>query len=205
MVILSAFGVTRALDSGRALVARGALGLLLVAGIYAAAHPGVELARWVAWKIGATETAEYYDAFGIPGPDIRAAEYIASHSGPDDGVVIWGWNSAILFMADRQSPTRFGWSMPLMMDAGTEVREAFRREFLCDLANDAPRWVIVAPLSEMLLGGAFSVQDFPAFAAFLDRYYVERTRIADLVLQERRLDAALDAGVYCVQRSGALN
>ena len=197
MVILAAYGFTRALDSGRRLVARGALGLLVISGLYAAAHPGVELARWAAWKAGITKTVDYYNAFGIPGPDIRAAEFIANHSNPDDGVVIWGWNASILFMADRKSPTRFGWSMPLMMGAGTGYREAFRKEFLCDLVSNPPRWIVVAPLSEKLLGGKFSERDFPAFARFLESYYIEQTRIADHVLMERRPGAIPDAKLYC--------
>jgi hypothetical protein len=171
--------------------------LLVITALYAAAHPALETVRWVAWQVGLTSSDQYYDEFGIPGPDIRAARYLAEHSGADDGVVIWGWNASILFMSERQSPTRFGWSMPLMLGEGTAVREAFRREFLCDISRDPPRWIVNAPQSERLLGGHFTVEDFPAFAALLSRHYRVRTTISDLVLYERDTTGVIAPGVAC--------
>ena len=107
-------------------------------------------------------------------------------------------------MADRQSPTRFDWSMPLLMGGGTDFRDMFRQEFLYHLASNPPRWIVVAPLSELLLGGKFTEQDFPAFADFLDHYYVERTKIVNHVLKERRSDVVLpDARDYCTSPKAA--
>ena len=70
MVILAVFGFVAGLKSRHRTVVHGSLGLLVISGLYAAAHPGVELARWAAWKVGITKSTDYYDAFGIPGPDI---------------------------------------------------------------------------------------------------------------------------------------
>jgi hypothetical protein len=206
MVILAAYGFSYALTAPGRITLRPAasrlmLALLVVTALYAAAHPAVETARWIAWQAGLTSSEEYYDRFGIPGPDIRAARYLAENSNADDGVVIWGWNSSILFMSGRQSPTRFGWSMPLMLGEGTEIREAFRREFLCDISRNPPRWIVIAPQSTLLLGGHFTVDDFPEFAALLNRHYSVRTTISDLILHERESTGVIDAGATCGDRA----
>jgi hypothetical protein len=157
----------------------------------------VETIRWIAWQAGFTSTEEYYDGFGIPGPDVRAARYLTEHSAAGDKVVIWGWNSSILFMSRRQSPTRFGWSMPLMLGAGTEARARYRREFLCDISRNPPRWIVKAPQSEMLLGGRFTIDDFPEFAALLNSHYSARTTISDLVLYELNAPGEISTPAAC--------
>lgn len=202
LVILATYGFSYALSfPGRATLRPAAYrfmsALLVITALYAAAHPALETVRWLAWQVGLTSSEQYNDGFGIPGPDIRAARYLAEHSGADDGVVIWGWNASILFMSGRQSPTRFGWSMPLMLGEGTAFRAAYRREFLCDISRDPPRWIVNAPQSERLLGGHFTVDDFPEFAALLNRHYRVRSTISDLVLYERDTTGVIDAGTAC--------
>ena len=202
MVILAAYGFSGALAApGRGTLRPTVLklmsALLVITALYAAARPAFETMRWLAWQAGLIASEEYYDGFGIPGADIRAARYLAEHSTAEDRVLVWGWNASILFMSGRQSPTRFGWSMPLMLGEGTAAREAFRQEFLCDISRYPPRWIVIAPQSEMLLGGRFTVNDFPEFAAFLNRHYKTRTSISNLVLHERGTTGVITAPAIC--------
>ena len=131
---------------------------------------------------GVTDTDDYYDGFGAAGAERRAAEHIRDRSSADDGVVIWGWNASILFLSGRATPTRFGFSMPLLLGDEASPRNAYRREFMQDIERAPPLYVVEGTLAARLLGGRVGLADFPEFNAFVQSRYVAEARFEDLTL-----------------------
>jgi hypothetical protein len=113
---------------------------------------------------------------------MQAADYIRGRTKDGDRIVIWGWDAAILYLSGRQSVSRFGYSMPLVMGDGTKEREAYRLEFLTSLNADPPVYIVVGPLSDVILRRHYDLTDFSEFAGFISSRYVEEIRFGDLVL-----------------------
>ncbi len=162
---------------------------LLVVFLHAFLHPAYEVARWVGWVAGATESGPYFDGFGIAGAERRAAHHIRLNSSPDDGVVVWGWNSGVLFLSGRMSPTRFGFSMPLLLGDEGPPRQDYRREFMNDIERTLPLYVVEGPQAGQLLGGQFGLADFPEFHALVRSRYVEEITFGELTLHRLELKA----------------
>jgi len=147
-------------------------------------HPMLEVFEFFRYVTGSTTKEAYYAHFGIPGDDLRAAQYLRGHSADSASVAMLGWNASILYQSGRRSPTRFGYSMPLFMGEGTKLREAYRTEFMDDLNASPPAVIVVGQLSEMILGENYSVTDFPAFASFLRRKYRRTQSFGDITIYE---------------------
>ena len=153
---------------------------------HASMHPAFEVARWFGYITGATSQKSYYDNFGFPGDDILAAKYINENTSVNDHVLVWGWNTAIIYLSERQSPTRFGFSMPLIMGSGNATpKTLYRQEFMNNLHKKPPVYIVVAPLSEVILGGSYELSDFLVFEKFIATKYKEEIRFGDLILYHR--------------------
>lgn len=81
---------------------------------HVSALPAYEVLHWIAYLTHRSDFERYYRHFGGPADDIAMARLLGEGTRDDDQVVIFGWNSAILFLSRRTSPTRFGFSMPLL-------------------------------------------------------------------------------------------
>jgi hypothetical protein len=147
-------------------------------------HPMLETFEFFRYAAGLTTREAYYTHFGIPGDDLRAAQYLHDHTGESASVVVLGWNASVLYLSNRRSPTRFGYSMPLFMGEGNELRESYRSEFMRTLEASPPEIVVVGQLSEMILGTNYSVTDFPAFAAVLHQKYRRTQRFGHIDIYE---------------------
>jgi hypothetical protein len=172
VVVLGVTGLhavlTRGAERGAATWLALALSVLVFA--HAAAQPAWQSAQWLTYVTGLRGRVSYYDTFGVPGWDVRMADYIQSHSAPDDRLVIMGWNIEVLYMTDRPTVSRLAYSLPLWMGEGTDLQNRYRAEFMRDLHRDPPQLIVVAPAAEPLLGRQVSLDEFPEFAAFLSGY-----------------------------------
>jgi hypothetical protein len=139
--------------------------------VHVTTHPVLETFEFFRYVTGMTTRDTYYAHFGIPGDDLRAAQYLRDHTEDGASVVMLGWNASVLYLSNRRSPTRFGYSLPLFMGDGSELREAYRNEFMQTLEASPPEIVVVGQLSEMILGADYSVTDFPEFEALLNQHY----------------------------------
>lgn len=164
---------------------------LLVLGFHACARPLHDAAAWFRFVVGRSAAADYLAHFGSVADELLAAEYLREHTQPDDRIEIWGWSASVPYLAKRGRPTRFIYSMPLVMGAETSVREAYRREFLRKLDESPPAMVVVAPVSREILGGEFSLDDFPSFRLWLEDHYEPETVFGELVLLRRRAQSAV--------------
>jgi hypothetical protein len=166
------------------------LGILLLAIVVfqIAIHPMYEVSNWVAYISQQTSREEYYAGFGdIPDTDIQAANYIQERTKADDRIYVWGWNAAIYYLSARESSSRFGYSMPLLMGEGTEIRSAYRTELINSLTTNPPVYIVIGPQSDQILGKDYDLDDFKELADFVTAKYTQEAKFGDLILYRRQV------------------
>jgi hypothetical protein len=154
------------------------------------------LARYrslAAYLTGQMSAERYYAQFDI-GTDFSrmgtsgAAAYLHEHTAPDDTVLIWGAEPLVNFLARRPSPTRYVFSYMLVNPGTSPHLEACRQEFLDDLQQAQPPYIVlvegdVSPLTP--LGSRSQLDEFTAFKAILEADYRFETQIDDYLLYRR--------------------
>lgn len=144
----------------------------------------LEQSRFLAWRTGRIDRNAYYDAYGDMGHDLRAVDWLR-HEGQPGKVVVFGWHSAVAWLSERETVSRFGYSLPLMMGAGLDVRAQYRAELLGAMASDPPRYILVGTQSEQILGAELALDDFPELAAFIRNNCQEVQRFGPITIYER--------------------
>ena len=128
-----------------------ALRWLVIALALAAGMAGVttcvrQSARWAASVTGVRSWEAYHESFGPLWTGHRdVAAYLREHTDPADPVHVWGLDAVIYFLADRDSPTRFGFCYPLY--AAVEHAPAFADEWVpqlrADLYRNPPAYIVM--------------------------------------------------------------
>jgi hypothetical protein len=143
----------------------------------------LEEARFAAWMAGVINRDAYYDAYGEPGDDMKAVRWLRTQGQPGE-IFPFGWQSGVAWLSERDVVSRFGYSLPLMMGKGLDVRASYRRELLDALRAMPPRYILVGTQSEHILGEAMTVGEFPELADLVDRDYREVARIGKITIHE---------------------
>lgn len=115
----------------------------------------------------------------------QVAEYVRTRTSPTDRIQVWGHESLVYYLAERDAASRFQATTALVMQTpdGTysPLQESWRREFVDAIGDQRPPYVAVVTgdhwwwtpgerTSEELL------EEFPAWSALLSRdYRLERT------------------------------
>lgn len=178
-VVLSAVGV-QALATRRPAAATTIVAVLLIA---CAAPVLVEERRFIAWCTGRMTDVAYYDGYGEPGKDMRAVAWLDTHGQPGD-VFVFGWHSDVAWLSGRQVVSRFGYSLPLLLDDGMGVRARYRTETMAALRATPPRYILVGEPSTQILGRRMTIDDFPDLAAFVRDRYHEVATFESLAIHE---------------------
>ena len=153
------------------------------------------LYRATAGVLGGWQTADELRApFQVGGAtaDVTAevAAWLKDHSQGGDTVVVWGYDPAINFLADRRAPSRFMLRYPLSAEG--PFREAWRKEFLRDIDRRKPLYVVVVERDAEHYAAFDPVpsdvrlREFGAFREYLVAHYAEATRIDRFVILRRR-------------------
>lgn len=145
----------------------------------------LEEARFASWMIGHTSTASYYDAYGQAGDDMKAVKWLQENGRPGD-VYVFGWQGGVAWLSSRQTVSRFGFSMPLMVGDGEGIRARYRDELLEALAATPPRYILVGPQSDRIIGARVSLADFPELADLVSRRYQQVAQFGALTIHEIR-------------------
>ena len=143
-----------------------------------------EASRFVAWRLGAIDRQAYYDAYGEPGVQMQAVDWLRTAA--PGKIFTFGWLCSVAWLSERDYVSRFGYSLPLMMGEGTDVRSRYRAEALAALDADPPRYIVVGPLSEQILGRRFTIADFPELAELMRTRYQEVSRFGAITIYEIR-------------------
>jgi hypothetical protein len=111
----------------------------------------------------------------------EVAKYLRAHTAPGDPIQVWGYESLVYYLAEREAASRFQTSHGLVMRVPghelTPMQQRWRAEFMRAVRQRPPRYVAVvrgdnwwwAPgeqTSEQLL------DDFPEWKRFIDEHYV---------------------------------
>jgi hypothetical protein len=117
-------------------------------------------------------------------------DYVHARTMHDDHVLVWGSVAGVNYLSDRRAVGPFGFVTPLVDPPDTELRRAYRAEFMSHLMSTPPRYVVAlnttacarspSPSERQLLGRAEGLirclDDLPALNAFVQqRYVMERT------------------------------
>jgi hypothetical protein len=143
----------------------------------------LEESRFGSWIAGRMTTEAYYDAYGEPGDDMKAARWLRERAEPGP-VFAFGWLSSVVWLSERQQVSRFGYSLPLMMGEGGGVRAQYRAELLAALAATPPRYILVGAQSERILGIRSTLADFPELADLLSRRYTPVAQLGKITAYE---------------------
>jgi hypothetical protein len=121
-----------------------ALGLLLLRSVAQGAAPGTvrllkpisTLGLCVVIAAGAYLTSQRQTRRSR----LALTDYLTSHSGPDDPVLLWGGETVYNFLSARASPTRFVYQYPLYEPGYATT--GMHQEFLDDLTRRPPRLIV---------------------------------------------------------------
>lgn len=69
-----------------------------------------------------------------------AASYLQSVTRPDQPILVWGWESGIYFLAQRQAPTRF--AFPFALYQASPYQEYYAGILLRDLQQNPPAYIL---------------------------------------------------------------
>ncbi len=86
--------------------------------------------------------AQVVSALGAPsGADARSttAAYLKTVTSPDDTILVWGWESVIYFLADRDAPTRF--ALPFAFYLDTPYLDDFADTLLQEVKAHPPAYI----------------------------------------------------------------
>jgi hypothetical protein len=171
-------------SAGRRLVVRGpgllgsrALALLIcMAALTLAGKPALLASyEWPSYVFGLETRYQYLTDVTTPWDYWayeRLSAYIVSHSDPNDRVLMWGWDAFVNVLSARKSPTRFGYSLPLVTAGPLHSR--YRALFLAEIEHSPPRYIIVdaqEPWDLMDRTGLQLLEDFPEFRQFVSNRY----------------------------------
>jgi 4-amino-4-deoxy-L-arabinose transferase-like glycosyltransferase len=139
-------------------------------------------------------------AIGAAGPDYRAiAGFVRTHSGPGDGLVVWGNVPVLYFEADRPLGSRFVFSNYLtglspatrtqsdpQADASANVVGESWEMFVTDLEDRLPQLFVDTSPGNLGAYGKFPLSRFPRLQAIVDRNYSPIGEIAGTRVFARR-------------------
>ncbi|HYR19550.1 MAG TPA: glycosyltransferase family 39 protein [Myxococcales bacterium] len=128
----------------------------------------------------------------------EVARYVREHTSPDARVLVWGYGSALYFLAERQPATRFpyvtylvgavegtsAWWSPFRPNEGLEIPRAWDL-FFEDLERHPPAMVIDTSAPGYFAFTRFPPSRYPRLQSFLIANY-QRTEVAGFPLWERK-------------------
>ena len=174
------------------------LAALLLGSLY---DPARRYRRELLYDLGRIQAADFYRPYGKWGEgdicvaaELAVAHYLHWNTGPEDPVLVFGLEPGLNFLAGRRPPTRFAYDLPLTADprgnAGFAAYQArLRREFLEDLKERPPAYVVVVEKDATSIEPLESYQQMLAFAEFhnwLEQGYFLETKIEHYFIYHRK-------------------
>jgi len=179
--VLGAFGLCKLVSSGSDRTTSARVFALIAAALFLTqvmVTPVLDVKEWLLFISGSKTHTEYYEDFKeweyVAGDNMAAARYIRDRSSDSDGVAVWGNDATVRFLSGRPDPTRFVYAMPLTQEASGSFRATYRREYISDLSEKPPLYLVVG-LPYASTDKAAMLDGFPELLEFLqDQYQLER-------------------------------
>jgi len=126
----------------------------------------------------------------------EVAAYLRAHTTPSERIQVWGYESLVYYLADRDAASRFQMTHPLVMRVTgqdiTPMQRRWRQEFMRDMVQHQPVYIVVvkddnwwwAPnelTSEQLL------DDFPEWKQYIYNNYTLQHTIGRFLIYRRAI------------------
>jgi hypothetical protein len=127
----------------------GLAAVLLLLGLPIARDAARFRVAWLAWT-GQMSQQAYWSLFAVPNyypfaNTAAVAGYVQTHTGPQDTILLYEFDPAIYYLADRMAPTRHLSPAPLFKDTcyPESMRRNWLQEQIADVSRRPPRLLIV--------------------------------------------------------------
>ncbi len=154
--------------------------------------------EWTLYVAGKISQDDYYSHFVYLNKNHfdaltirRLATYVQEHSAPSDTIQVWGFDAGINYLANRETPSRFGYTYPLQIGKSNPYQDLYRAEFLQKIKSRPPRYVLVPSddaFGLMPVPSDQSFNDFTEFRDFVRAHYDDEKRLANWTLYRLRSD-----------------
>ena len=133
------------------------------------------------------------------GDDARSltASYLKSVTEPEDTILVWGWESVIYFLAERESPTRFALPFAFYLDtpykdeyAGILLKEVKARPpaYIADLMDPSMPFIGGRPEEKCVSGNRMENQRMVDFVAYICANYETDRDFGEINIYKLRED-----------------
>jgi hypothetical protein len=119
--------------------------------------------------------------------DYRLSQYIKTHTQKEEKIFIWGWESLVYFLSEREPASRYIFIYPLIQN-NLDMRRDARKIFWEELNEKKPHYFIVAkndqnPIDE--IGSERRLLFFPAIKELLRCKYVKEKETERFIIYRR--------------------
>ena len=126
---------------------------------------------------GREDPETFFESQGV-WDQMVAADYLRERTEPDDPIWVWGHHTAIYYLAQRHSPTRFIYNEPLLMHirGGNPWQEEWRAEALDAIYRNPPVYILLTTFDRTFFdfqNPNDSWRDIPEYSGFTARHYVK--------------------------------
>ncbi len=130
-----------------------------------------------AYRLGRESREAFFERQGVWDHAV-AADYIRERTRPTDSIWVWGHHTAIYYLAERQSASRFIYNEPLLMHirGGNPWQAAWRAEALEALVHDPPIYILLTTFDRTFFdfqNPNDSWRDIPDYSAFTRHHYLK--------------------------------
>ncbi|MFO8056443.1 MAG: hypothetical protein R6V10_04020 [bacterium] len=161
---------------------------------------GKRYKRELLYDLGMIAERDFLSAYGSwGGGDISplasqaVADYIKENASPGEPVLVFGLEPGLYIAAERFAPTRFAYDQPLVTrprgnDAFRAYRSRLRSEFLSDISENPPVYIIVIENDATSIEPQESYEQMKEFASFYElvkRDYFLENKIEDYFIYRR--------------------
>jgi len=166
-------------------------------GLAAAAVAGLVAWPAVGWTRAGMDVERVSTPHAVPDAR-RLAAYIREETSPDARILVWGYGSAIYYLAERRPATRFpyvtylvgavegtpSWWNPFVRSRPLEIPRAWDLLFE-DLARHPPELIVDTAKARYFAFWKFPPSRYPRLQRYIDEGY-ERTEVAGFPVWRRR-------------------
>lgn len=125
-----------------------------------------------------------------PAETVRAARWARDRLGPEETLLVWGFEPAVNFLSERRSPTRFIYDYFLTSAAvPPERRRRYWDLFWSDLERTPPDWIAVVSNDRNPLESDDSATQLarePRLRDYLETWYEPEAAVGDFEFHHRR-------------------
>ena len=142
-----------------------------------------------------------------PTETLQAATWAQENLGPEETLLMWGFEPAVNFLAERRSPTRFIANYYLTSESFTPaMRTRAWQQFWEDLSQEPPDWIAIVHNDRSVIEPLDSVAELersPDFKTFAQENFRHEVMIGDFEFLRRAADAST-LKAFAAERAAAI-